>query len=163
MLVKCALNSKLITESVTSKAPPHHYTSSSMLHSGKTQRLEPKISDLDSSDQSTDFHRSNVRCSCFLAQASLFLLLVSFNSGFFAAIQKWRPDSCNLLWTVDVDMCLLLELCEAFFWAANSEAGNSNELCSKGNFVSSYPAGVLMRGSFIIVLDGFYDWLTLLS
>ena len=32
MLVKCALNSKNITDSVTSKAPPHHHTSSSMLH-----------------------------------------------------------------------------------------------------------------------------------
>ena len=37
----------------------------------KTRRLEPKISNLDSSYQRTDFHRSNVLCSCFLAQASL--------------------------------------------------------------------------------------------
>jgi hypothetical protein len=49
--------------------------------------LEPKISHLDSSDQWIDVHWSNVRCSCFLAQASLFLLLVSFDSSFFAAIQ----------------------------------------------------------------------------
>ena len=34
----------------------------------KTQHLEPKISNLNS-DQWTDFHRSNVHCSCFLAQA----------------------------------------------------------------------------------------------
>ena len=32
----------------------------------KTLRLEQKISNLDSSDQRTDFHRSNVHCSCFL-------------------------------------------------------------------------------------------------
>jgi hypothetical protein len=62
MLVKCALDSKSITDSVTSKAAPHHHTSSSMLHGGnhtcrdhpftyspilrlrKTRRLEPKIS-----------------------------------------------------------------------------------------------------------------------
>ena len=31
------------------------------------------------------FHRSNVHCSCFLAQASFFILLVPFSSGFFAA------------------------------------------------------------------------------
>ena len=48
----------------------------------KTQRFEPKISNLDSSDQRIDLHRSNVHCSSFLAQASLFLLLVSFSSGF---------------------------------------------------------------------------------
>jgi hypothetical protein len=34
MQVKCALNSKYITDSITSKAPPHHHTSSSMLHGG---------------------------------------------------------------------------------------------------------------------------------
>ena len=35
MLVKCALDSKRITDSVTSKASPYHNTSSSMLYSGK--------------------------------------------------------------------------------------------------------------------------------
>jgi hypothetical protein len=43
--------------------------------------LEPEISHLDSSDQRTDFHRSNVRCSCFLAQASLFFLPPEWRSG----------------------------------------------------------------------------------
>jgi hypothetical protein len=76
----------------------------------KTQWLEPKISNLDSSDQRTDFHRSNVHCSCFFTQASLFLSLVSFSSGLIAAIRPWRPDSRSLLWTVDVEMCLLLKL-----------------------------------------------------
>jgi hypothetical protein len=73
---------------------------------------------LDSSDQRTDFHWSNVHCLCFLAQASLFFLLMPFRSGFFAAIQPWRSDSHSRLWTVDVEMCLLLEFCEAFIWAA---------------------------------------------
>ena len=56
-------------------------------------------------------------------------------------------------------MCLLLELCEAFIWAAISEAGNSNEriLCSRGNSGSSFPVAVLMRASSIITLDGFCD------
>jgi hypothetical protein len=54
-------------------------------------------------------------------------------------------------------MCLLLELCEAFIWAAISEAGNCNELvlCSRGNSGSSIPVAVPMRASFIIELDGF--------
>jgi hypothetical protein len=36
-------------------------------------------------------------------------------------------------------------------------AGNSNELIlySRGSSGSSFPVAVLMRGSFIIVLDGF--------
>ena len=102
---------------------------------------------------------SNVCCSCFLAKASLFLLLVSFSSGFIAAIRPRKPDSCSLLCTVDVEMCLLLELCEAFIWAAISEAGNSNELilCSRGNYGSSFPVAVLMRDSVIIALDGCCD------
>ena len=56
-------------------------------------------------------------------------------------------------------MCLLLELCEAFIWAAISEAGNSNEpnLHSRGNSGSSIPVAVLMKASFIIELDGFCD------
>ena len=122
-----------------------------MLHCGnhtsihlltKTRRLEPKISNLASSDQRTDFHRSNIHCLCFLAQASLFLLLVSFSSGFLAAIWPWRPDSHSLPWTVYVEMCLLLELCEAFIWTAIWGAVNSNELilCSRGNSRSSFPS-----------------------
>ena len=60
---------------------------------------------------------------------------------------------------VDVEMCLLLELCEAFIWAAICGAFNSNELilCSRGNSGSSFPVMVLMRASFIIALDGFCD------
>ena len=125
----------------------------------KTQRLEPIISHFDSADQRTDYHWSNVHCSCFLAQASLLLLLVSFNSGFFSAIRPWRPDSRGLLWTVYVEMCMLLELREAFIWAAIEGAVNSNELilCSRGTSRSSFPVVVLMRASFIIALDGFCD------
>ena len=39
-----------------------------------------------------------------------------------------------------------------------SEAGNSNKLilCSTGNSGSSVPVAVLMRASFIRVLDGFF-------
>ena len=60
--------------------------------------------------------------------------------------------------TVDVEMCLLLELWP-FIWAAISEVGNSNELilCCRGNSGSSFPVAVLMRATFILVLDGFCD------
>ena len=87
----------------------------------------------------------------------VFFLLVSFSICFFAVLRSWRPDSRSLLWTVDVEMCLLLELCDAFIWTAISESGNSNELilCSRGNTGSSFPVAVLMRASFIIALDGF--------
>jgi hypothetical protein len=56
-------------------------------------------------------------------------------------------------------MCLFLELCETFIWAAISEAGNSNELilCSRGNSGSSLSVAVFMRAGFIIALDGFCD------
>ena len=65
----------------------------------------------------------------------------------------------TVLWTVDVEMCLLLDLCEAFIWAAISEAISSNELilCNRGNSAASFPVVVLMRASFIIALDGFCD------
>ena len=47
---------------------------------------------------------------------------------------------------VDVEMCLLLELCEAFIWAAVLGVVNSKELvlCSRGNSGSSFPVAVLM-------------------
>ena len=67
----------------------------------------------------------------------------------FAAIRPSRPDSRSLLWTADVEMCLLLELCEAFNWAAI--------LCSRGNSGSSFPVAVLKRASFITALDCFCD------
>ena len=52
-------------------------------------------------------------------------------------------------------MCLFFELSETFIWAVISEAGNSNELilCSRGNSGSSFSVAVLMRESFVIVLD----------
>jgi hypothetical protein len=72
-------------------------------------------------------------------------------------------DHKGLIHTVSSEqlmlMYLLLELCEAFIWAAISKAGNSNELilCSRGNSGSSIHVAVLMRASFMIALDGFCD------
>ena len=108
--------------------------------------------------QRPDFHWSNVHCLGFLAQANL-LLLVCFSSGFFAALRPRRSYSRSLLLTVDVEICLLLELCDAFIWSAIWGAINSNELilCSRGNSGFSFPVAVLMRASFIMALDGFCD------
>ena len=49
-------------------------------------------------------------------------------------------------------MCLLLELCEAFIWAAISEAGNSNELilCSRGSSGSSFSEAVQFHHSSMV-------------
>ena len=55
--------------------------------------------------------------------------------------------------------CVYYLNCEAFIWAAISEAGNANELilCSRGNSGSSFLVAVLVRASFIIALDHFCD------
>ena len=72
-------------------------------------------------------------------------------------------DHEGLIHTVSSELlmlkCVLLDLCEAFTWAAISKAGTSNEriLCSRANSGSSFPVAVLKRDSFIIALDGFCD------
>jgi hypothetical protein len=102
-------------------------------------------------DQRTNFHLSNVHCSCFLV-----LLFVSCSSIFFAAIWPWRPDSHCLLWTVDVEMCLTWTLWSIYlgcnFWGSNELI-----LYSRGNSGSSIPVAVLMIAHCIIALDGFCD------
>ena len=54
----------------------------------ETWWVEPKISNLDTSDQISDFHWPDVHSLCFLAQTPLFFFfffLFFFSSGFFAA------------------------------------------------------------------------------
>jgi hypothetical protein len=130
----------------------------------------------------------------FLGPSKSFIL-VSFSSGFFAAIWPWMPDSSEQLMLRWV--CYLNS--EAFLFGLQFEAVNSNWLilCCRGNSGSSFPmmlmlrcvcylnsvkhsfglqflrlvtnelilqrgnsgssvtVAVLMRASFIIVLDGF--------
>ena len=70
-------------------------------------------------------------------------------------------DHEGLIHEVSSEQFMLRCVCylnsEAFIWAAISEAGNSNEhiACSRGNSGISFPVAVLMRASFIIVLDSF--------
>ena len=134
----------------------------------KTWRLEPQISNLYSSDQRTAFHQSSVHCLCFLAQASLFFLLVSCSSVFFVAAiwpsKAWFTQAPLNSWCCDV--CYLNSVKHLFGLQSEvqseltiSEAGNSNKLilCSRGKSGSSFSVAVLMRASFIIALDGFCD------
>ena len=134
----------------TAKHPPHHHPSSSMLHGGNYT-----CGDLDSLDQRTDFHRSNVLCSCFLVQASLFFLLVSFSSGF-----------CHegLVHTVSYEQLMLRCVCylnsvKHFFGLQFMRLVTLFNLSrGRGNPGSSFPVAVLMKASFIIVLDCVCDF-----
>lgn len=97
---------------------------------------------------------SNVHFLWFLAQTNPFCLSVI--SGFAAAVWLVSPDLHSFLWIVDLSMCLLLELWEAFIWApiwgavsqirALSEAADSDgfTLCSRSHHCSSFSAAVLM-------------------
>lgn len=57
------------------------------------QPNKPKISILDSPDQSADVHWFNVYGLCFLARTNLFCLLLFSSSGVLVAIWPQRPDS----------------------------------------------------------------------
>ena len=182
MQVKCALNSKYITGSDTSKAPSHHNTSSSILYGGKytcgDRPFTHTTPDKDMVVRTKDLKFGlKPKVQIFMAQASLFLL-VSFSGGLFAAIWPWRPDSHSVLcdswcWDVSVTWTLKYLFGLQFLRLVTNELA----LCSRGNSGSSIPVAVLMRPSFIIALEGCCDrtwrnvqstwnvpyWLTLMS
>ena len=143
MLVKCALNKKKYTDNVTSKAHPHYNTSSAMLYGGKYTCGDHPFT-YTASHNDTVVGTKNLQFGFqtkrHISTGLMDIACVScpFISGFFSVIWPWRPDSHSLFWTVDAEMCLLLELCEAFIQCAISEAGNSNELLYRRRTHSHY-------------------------
>ena len=107
----------ILNKSVTVSPAKHHHTTSSMLHGGNHTCWQYMFTYSASHKDSGWNQKSQIwthqtkgqistglisHCLCFLAQVSLFFLLVSFSSGFFAEIRPWMPDSRTLIWTVDV-------------------------------------------------------------
>ena len=116
--------------------------------------------------------QSEIWTFVFLGLSTTLLLPVP---GFFAAIRPWRPDSESLLWTVNVEMCLQRELCEAYMWALIWAAVNFwflrlvtlNILSCTAEVTHGllFSRMVLMKASFPVAFEGFHDctWINIQS
>ena len=164
--------------------------SPSLCHT-KTQRLDPKISDFDSLDQSTDFHWSNVHSLIFgPSNDSSSGSASSPSSSVVVSLQQFDHEglihavSCEQL--VSRCVCYLnsvKHLCALIWGAVNwwfLRLVTVMNLSSAAEVTLGLPVlglPVLMRASFIIAFDGFRDctwgyiksswnlpdWLTFLS
>jgi hypothetical protein len=88
------------------------------LHLTKKHLLEPKKMQIWTHQTNGQISNSLTSIAHVSWPSQVFFLLMSFSRGLFSAIRPWRPDSHSLLWTVNVEMCLLIGLCEAFIWVA---------------------------------------------
>ena len=106
----------------------------------KTRRLEPKISNLDSSDQRTDLHQSNVNCSCFLTQENLFFLLVLV----VVSLQQFDPEGMiHAVYSEQLMLSVTWTL-----WSIYLRLVTLMNVSSTAEVIS-IPVAVLMRASLI--------------
>ena len=132
------------------KGPPHYYTSSLT----KTWQVLPQILNLEATEQISTILTS--------------IPYVSWPKRFFSSywslsvlLRPWRPDSRSLLPTVDVEMCLLLELWAALMWAQIWGTVNWRFLrlvtlmnlfpAAEVTLGLPFPGWVLMRASCVIM------------